>query len=303
MSKKLLLIGGGTIATHYKKGLDKSQRYTLCALADINSHCATRSLFSVPFYTDFHDALTTDVDVALISTSTNSHYDIAKQLLERNIAVITEKPMCETRDKVEELCSLAQQTDTPIGCMFHWVYADEVRYLKQHASEFGQIERITVSVCDDYAASTDGNVRADRKGLCGAWLDSGINILSYVGQLCDLRDHSLLRQERVSDAHGQEKYVHKVYRFGKTLADITVDWRTASREKTSEIVCQRGIITVNHTTQTVWLNGQVVYENPTADRLASHYENAFAEFTLSKEELNHALLLHRILFEGEHNEE
>lgn len=301
MKKKLLLIGGGTIATHYKAGLECSPHYELVALSDINPNCASRNLFSVPFYTDYNEALAaTGAEVAMIATSTSSHYEIAKNLLGGGISVITEKPICESYDKIEELCALAELKKIDLGCVFHWKYADEVKYLKQHLATLGRIERIAVRVCDDYANTDNGSIRADRRGLCGAWLDSGINILSYIGQLCDLHDYELVHKQHILDkACNQTKFAHCIYRFGTVAADITVDWRTDSREKTSEITCERGLVQVNHTRQTVLFNGMPVYQNPLVDRLSGHYKNAFAEFTPSKEELHYALLLHKILFEGE----
>ena len=303
MKKKLILIGGGTIAAHYKTGLINSPHYELVALHDINPDCASRNLFPVPFFTDLDKALDTGAEVALISTTTSSHYQIAKQLLERGISVITEKPMCESYGKVEELFALANTKKVDLGCLFHWKYADEVLYLKAHRAQIGQIEHITVHVCDDYAYTVDGSIRTDRKGLCGAWLDSGINILSYVGQLCDLSKKPTLTHDRLltDEVTGQVKFANRIYRFGETgetTVDITVDWRTASREKISEIVCEGGVIFVNHTAQTVLWNGMPVYQNPTDDRLSAHYTNAFAEYELDKDEQQRTLLLHRILFEG-----
>ena len=297
--KKLLLIGGGTIATHYKAGLDASKLYQLVAIVDTNPNCAASNVFDAPVFTDLTEALKTGAEVAMVSTSTNTHFDIAFELLRRGVAVIVEKPMCDTYEKVWELFNVANQTRAPLGCLFHWTYADEVMFLKSHLKEFGPIERINVRICDDYANTPDGAIRSDRKGLCGAWLDSGINVLSYIGQIVNLKKHMLLMDEHIADdVTGQLKFAHRVYRLGNTLADITVDWRTASREKTSQILCKRGVVEVNHSLQTVMLNGNVIYQNTLEDRLTGHYLNAFQHFVPNKAQLQRAFTLHQILFEG-----
>ena len=298
MKKKLLLIGGGTIATHYKTALMSSPLYELVGLVDVNPNCASRKLFPVPFFTDVNEALKTGAEVAMISTTPAAHYPIAKELLERKIAVITEKPMCENLDEIVELKKLALHKNCDMGCLFHWKFADEVQFLKSQKMHLGSIKSITVKVCDDYAATPDGNVRADRKGLAGAWIDSGINILSYVSELCDVSNSGLLKMKHVCDENGQVKFANRVYKFGETTADITVDWREACSEKTSEIVCEAGVVKVNHSKQTVWLNGKIIYQNTVADRLSSHYCNAFQAYQPTQEEMDDALLLHEILFEG-----
>ena len=298
MKKKLLLIGGGTIATHYKDGLTNSPLYELVGLVDVNPNCASRNLFSVPFFTDINKALITGAEVAMIATTPAVHYTIAKDLIERQISVITEKPMCEDYDKIVMLKNLSLQKKCDMGCLFHWKYADEVQFLKSQKSQFGNIKSITVNICDDYAATPDGNVRVDRRGLAGAWIDSGINVLSYLSQLCDMNTYELLKMKHICDENGQVKFANRIYKFGDTTADITIDWRQASRDKVSEIVCEAGVIKVNHSTQTVTLNGKVIYANPVADRLSSHYCNAFQTYKPTAEELDNALLLHKILFEG-----
>lgn len=298
MKKKLLLIGGGTIATHYQHGLTNSPLYELVGLVDVNPNCASRNLFSVPFFTDVSEAMTTGAEVAMIATTPAVHYPIAEDLLHRKIAVITEKPMCENYDKIVALKNLALQKKCDLGCLFHWKYADEVQFLKSQKTQFGAIKNITVTVCDDYAATGDGNVRKDRQGLAGAWIDSGINVLSYISQLCDMSSYELIKMKHICDGNGQVKFANRIYKFGNVIADITVDWRKPTSDKASQIVCDAGVIEVNHSQQTVTLNGKVIYSNPVADRLSSHYFNAFQQYRPTAEELDNALLLHKILFEG-----
>jgi len=49
------------------------------------------------------------IDAATIATPTVTHFDIARQLLERGKHVLVEKPFVETPEQARELCSLAQQ--------------------------------------------------------------------------------------------------------------------------------------------------------------------------------------------------
>ena len=49
------------------------------------------------------------IDAATIATPTVTHFDIARQLLERGKHVLVEKPILETPEQARELCSLAQQ--------------------------------------------------------------------------------------------------------------------------------------------------------------------------------------------------
>ena len=293
MKERPLLVGGGVIAAHYRRAFSTSRRYELCALADIDEHCPARALYDVPFYTDARTAAgKSKAEVALLATPCATHYPLARELLELGVKVITEKPMCDTLDRVKELLSSKNA-----GCLFHWSHAEEVCFLREHLGEWGKIHRIRAHICDDYAA--EGSVRADRRGLGGAWRDSGINVLSYFGELLDLGGAKLLSSEVVRDGGGQDVYAKKRFRFGETEGEILVDWRSADRRKVSTIECARGRIEIDHTAQTVRLNGETVFSSPAADRLSSHYERALDSFTFDERSRAHALLLHEILFTEE----
>ena len=297
MKQKVLLIGGGVITLHYKKGLESSETMELVGFADINPNCPARNTFSVPFFHGYKEALSLHPDAALLALPVPAKFPIATDLLHRGIAVMTEKPMCESYEAIQALFATSNQTKTPLSCLFHWKAAEEVRFLKENLRKFGKIIRISTKICDDYAR--EGIIRLDRRGLDGAWLDSGINVLSYFDEIIDLTNTRLIEEKQINDrTGGQAKYTLKRFRMGETAAEIIVDWTTASRDKTSEISTESGMIFVDHTKQTVTLNGKTIFSAPTGDRLSSHYENLFRDFTPARDTSARTLLLHKILFEG-----
>ena len=154
---------------------------------------------------------------------------------------------------------------------------------------------------DDYAATEDGSIRADRVSLMGAWIDSGINILSYYDEILDLSNATLLEETLLPDEKsGLPKYARKVFDANGVRAEIVVDWRTPSREKTSRIECEQGTLFINHSMQTVSLNDKLIFSSPVPDRLSSHYTNLFSELTFEAlaRSQEHTLLLHKLLFTG-----
>ncbi|MBD5131269.1 MAG: Gfo/Idh/MocA family oxidoreductase [Clostridiales bacterium] len=301
MKQSTVLVGGGVIARHYREGLGKSKTLRLDALVDKNPNCVARECFSVPFFTDLNDALTVKPRIAILALPVAARGDVARVLLSKGVAVLTEKPMFDSLEEIAELVSYAQECGTPLACLFHWEAADEVRFLKANLDRFGKINAISTIILDDYAATDDGTIRQDRLGLAGAWIDSGINVLSYYDEIIDLSAAVLREQTLIPDSASRlPKYAHKVFDASGIRAEITVDWRTPSREKTSRIDCEKGTVLVNHTAQTVSLNGEIIFERKTCDRLSSHYENLFAE--LSAETLASSqettIRLHKLLYKG-----
>ena len=301
MKQKTILVGGGVIARHYQKGLQNSKTLQLDALIDVDANCLARNSFSVPFYTNLSDALALNPRIALLALPIAARGKIARELLAKGIAVLTEKPMFESLEEIQSLVEYAEACGTPLACLFHWKAADEVRFLKDNIVRFGKIKAISTTIYDDYAATADGSIRADRLGLMGAWVDSGINVLSYYDEIIDLSNATLQEEALLPDPKsGLPKYARKVFNAGGVRAEIIVDWQTESREKTSKIECERGTLLVNHSAQTVSLNGETIFSYTVEDRLTAHYENLFSRITL--ESLAHTqkttLLLHKILFTG-----
>lgn len=299
MKRKLMIVGGGVIAAHYRKGLYASDTLIPVALVDVNPDCVARTCYdTLPFYTDCLTAVQEQSpDVALLSVPGQAREDVARDLLRRGIAVLTEKPMSNSLAKVEELLAFAANAGTPLNCMYHWAFADEVIFLHEHLADFGKTRSVRTLIHDDYAATADGSIRPDRLGLLGAWYDSGINVLSYYDRLFDLTNATPAGEEYTVDKKsGQPKYARRAFAIGDTQAEIIVDWTQPRRDKTSEFVTERGVLTVNHSTQTVALDGNTVFSAPTDDRLSSHYANLFAHLDVTRNTDQHTRMLHRILF-------
>lgn len=297
MKKRLLLVGGGVIARHYAAGLAASDTLELVALVDRDPNCPARELLGVPFFADLSAAVAaTRPELALLATPAPSRMELAALLMERGVGVLTEKPMGVDLAEIEAFYALSLRHGTPIDCLFHWAAADEVLWLKENLKRFGAVKRFSAHILDDYAAR--GEVRPDRRGLMGAWYDSGINVLSYLDEIADLTDVRLLGGEERLDGNGQAVYTRKSFRIGDMGAEITVDWTTESRRKTSRIECEHGVLEIDHTAQRITCGGDVLYSSPTEDRLASHYLNLFHDYAPSSASRERVVRLHRILFTG-----
>lgn len=296
MKTNTLLVGGGVITRHYFKGLENSNTLKLVALSDIDPDCIARDLFDVPFFTDINDALALKPTAAILALPVKAKVKVATELMEKGVAVIVEKPICEDYKSVRNLYDVSARTNVPLLCIFHWKYADEVIFLKNHLSEYGRIKSIATTILDDYACG--GHIRQDRLSLSGAWYDSGINVLSFLDEIIDLTNIKLKEKTCVTDElSGQDKYAFRSFEADGAQIDITVDWRTDSRQKSSVIVTEKGVLDVDHTNQKIYFNKEPIFSSPTDDRLSSHYKNMFENLDINDDTKKKTMLLHKILFE------
>ncbi len=78
-------------------------------------------------------------EIAIIANMPSEHYPLAKQLLQRDIHVLVEKPLAPRSEQVEELLNLAKQRNLVLGVGLEYTMASYLYYFKQlmleHMSE------------------------------------------------------------------------------------------------------------------------------------------------------------------------
>ena len=105
------LLAYGAIGHEHNLAVQNTSGLTLTAVCDMNPQRIDAALELAPDATPFSDAHTMldsgCVDLVVISTPPNSHYQWAKEALQRGIHVVLEKPMALTTDECDELINLA----------------------------------------------------------------------------------------------------------------------------------------------------------------------------------------------------
>ncbi|MSO59930.1 MAG: Gfo/Idh/MocA family oxidoreductase [Ilumatobacteraceae bacterium] len=108
---KVGLLAYGAIGHEHNLAVQTTPCLVLAAVCDINPQRITAALELAPQAVPFADAfLMLDsglVELVVISTPPNSHYQWAKEALKRGIHVVLEKPMALTTDECDELMDLA----------------------------------------------------------------------------------------------------------------------------------------------------------------------------------------------------
>ena len=107
------LLAYGAIGHEHNQAVQNTAGLELSAVCDTNPDRVKAALELAPQAIAFKDAsemLDSDLlDLVVISTPPNSHYEWARQSLLRGIHVVLEKPMALTADECDELISLAAE--------------------------------------------------------------------------------------------------------------------------------------------------------------------------------------------------
>jgi len=109
------LLAYGAIGHEHNQAVQNTVGLELLAVCDTNPQRVEAALQLAPQATAFGDAIemldSGLLDLVVISTPPNSHYQWAKESLLRGIHVVLEKPMALTVDQCDELILLASEND------------------------------------------------------------------------------------------------------------------------------------------------------------------------------------------------
>ena len=296
--KTVAIIGLGRISKHYINGLQASNKLKVIAVCDQDASKNDRELFGkIPFFVDYQSMLNSKFkpDYVIVATPPKAHFPIAKWCLQNGTSVIIEKPVTLNILDLQKLFSLAKENNLDFQVMYHWQNGEEIPFLKERCF-VSPIKKISVCVLDPY--SDDGvTINEDKLGLEGAWIDSGVNSLSYAKTFLPF-ESVLLKSVQIKRCEKSNLpiYANCTLLIDQTEVEIKVDWTKGVNSKTSEILLENGEkIVVSHSNQTVTI-GEEVFNFNKMERLATHYYNYFV-FNFNERKIDKQTeKIHSVLF-------
>ena len=292
--KRACLIGLGMITQRYIQGLGASDYLNICAVSDLNENAISRPFFDrYPYYADYKQMLAEKKpDYVIISTPPQSHFDIAYDCLDKGVNVIIEKPVALDIASFDALAKLAQEKNLVFRTLFHWHGGIETIAFTRNYN-LSRIQEIRVSVADPYCADGE-TINTDRRPLMGAWIDSGVNVLSM------LRLWLPLKQVEILDTQVQRcKQTNlPIYVNVKLIADgvpteITIDWRLGKDSKQTLVKLDDRWVRIGHSEQCI--EDVDVTQYARMPRLEEHYKHLLGTFDgSSNADLSRSV--HEILF-------
>ncbi|MBY0099172.1 Gfo/Idh/MocA family protein [Mesobacillus maritimus] len=152
---KLGIIGVGNIAR-------KAYLPVLSTLKDVELHVFTRSQQTLAYLREFyrftylHDSLekliNSEITAAFVHSSTDSHYEIIKELLKHDIHVYVEKPITNYYETTKELVEMAGSKNRMLTAGFNRRFAPAYQKLKE-------IEQPNMIIMQKNRISSPGNIR------------------------------------------------------------------------------------------------------------------------------------------------
>jgi predicted dehydrogenase len=307
--RRIGLVGVGTIAAAHLDALERIPGIEVLAGADVNpgatlSYCGS----SLPVYPTMRELLLGhDLDDLIVATPAATHVAVCEEAMAfgaKAPRILVEKPLATTRSDVERLLAEAEAYRGGFVALYHFRYAPEVIWAWRRMPELlrthGAVDRITCSFFDPYISIDPER----RRGYLSSWIDTGINALSVVDRLVDLRDTRSL--EHLTE--GLETWL-AVIEFDSSgrpgVGTILTSWQAVDSSKSSVVRFTDGAqLILDHTACTAWLADEkraveFYGMEEGLSRKTAHYLNMFTD-VFSEEyvplPLSMSSRLHRFLF-------
>lgn len=292
--KKTCMIGLGLITQRYIKGLDESSYLNICAVSDINENAVSRPMYDrYPFYNDYKQMIAqVKPEYAIISTPPESHFEIASFCLENGVNIVIEKPVTLCIREFDVLSRLAEEKGLVFKTLFHWHGGIETIAFAQKY-DLTKIEEIKVSVCDPYCSDFE-TIDEDRRALMGAWIDSGVNVLSMLRQWLPFEKVEILKTDVQRCTKTQlPVYAKAMLCIDGVQVEIEIDWCQGRDHKESYVKLDGHWVHIDHSQQCIDDVGTTEYGRMT--RLDEHYKHQFGTFA-GESNVEFSRSVHEILF-------
>ena len=119
--KKIVVVGAGGMGSNHSRAIATGANTELSAVVDFDTDKA-KSLakrFESKAFSSLDEALCSDdVDGVVVATTTASHLSIAREVIERGLPLLVEKPITDELSTTKELIELSKNRNVPIMCGF-----------------------------------------------------------------------------------------------------------------------------------------------------------------------------------------
>lgn len=313
---QIALIGIGKIANYQMQAITHTKGIKLVDAHDLDPNKSEELPGSVQFHDDLEKMLKkSSADAFLVSTPTNSHFEVAMRVIESDHIAIVEKPLCTSQSEMDALLTAARTRKLPLYTAFHPAYGREVDWWREQREsqnfDMGALFGFDTCFADPYYI--DGKLTLGAVGKAGAWTDSGASGLSALSRLIDPEMMTLIdgRMTVIPSLECAQVQGLGTYRLegGEKPAFGMVDtnWTLGKNYKTTHLRYENGTVELDHAKEEATL--RLLGEDPLVfnlatdkPRLVNHYCGVFSDLTamFSRGEDNTKLseVLHKLLFEA-----
>ena len=243
------VIGLGSMGKNHARVCSEIENVDLVGVADVDKETAENisKRFDREVFFDYKE-LSSEIDAAIVSTPTVTHYDIAMDLLNNGKHVLVEKPICDSVDKAEELVKRAEKEDLVLAVGHIERHNPVARFIKDSMNKkrFGELITLTSKRVSNFP----GRIKD-----VGVILDMGIHdidIMRYlVGEVRSVYAKAGMFNKKLS----HEDYANIVLNFENGISGVVeVNWLTPMKIRKLFLTYSENFVEADYMNQSVTIS-------------------------------------------------
>lgn len=248
--KRILVIGGGSIGERHLRCFLNTQRaeVSLCELNDTVRKRVSAAYSLASSHASFDEALEHEFDGAVICTPANLHIPMARELAQRGVNLLIEKPLSTSLDDVDALATLIESNNLVAAIAYVTRVHPAVVEMKEaiDSGRFGRPVQIVLTSGQHFPLYRPAyrDIYYTRHETGGGAIQDALThsinaaewLVGPVTRLVVDADHCVLEGVDVEDT------VHVITRHGDVMGSFSLNQHQAPNETNLTVICERGSI-------------------------------------------------------------
>jgi len=240
------VIGTGSMGKNHTRICSDLNNVELVGVTDANIESAKQISvkYNTTAFSDYKE-LSEKIDAAIIATPTTTHYEIAKELINKGKHVLIEKPICDTVKNAEEIVKIAEKNNIVLSVGHIERHNPMVKFVKESLEQGDFGELITIS--SKRVSNFPGRIRD-----VGVILDFGvhdIDVMRYLmGEVILVYAKGGIFNKQIK----HEDYGNVLLTFENGRCGfIEVNWLTPIKVRKLSLTCSEKYVEADYINQSV----------------------------------------------------
>lgn len=243
------VIGLGNMGKHHVRNFSNIETANLVAVCDIQEDIVQEfsSKYNCKGYTNLQEMINSEsIDAVSITAPTKYHFELAKFVLENNINVLVEKPICDNEADADILIELAEKNNLTLTV--------------GHIERFNPAVLKLKEIIDNGALGKVTSIIAKRVGAFPAQIkdanviiDLAVHDIDIMSYLLDKDPDQIYGNAGRALIDGREDYAEVFLTYGDQNGFIQVNWITPIRIRNLAVTGTKGYAELNYMTQELTL--------------------------------------------------
>ena len=261
------LIGLGRMGKNHLNELSKNENFKEIFLYDI----VKNQDFAYPFYDNLNEFLEQNLDLLIIASPTNTHFELAKKAFLKVKNILIEKPLALNLAQMKELNELSKSLKVNVGVGFSERFNPAIKVLKQCLKD-EKIISINIQRYSNYPQ------RISDVGVLQDLAVHDIDLLAFLSQ-------SEFKQSKIikSFSHSQQREDDSIIacELENCIGVVHESWNSSYKKRQISVICESNTYEANLNDFILLKNSNKIALSDTTSPLKAEHE---AFLSLAKNE-------------------